>query len=154
MIQFKLPPIRIALFVVTLLILIQTAGATVAFTLSPSSVSNTYTGTIQLRVTGLSTGETVVVQKYLDANNNGVVDSADYLAQQLQLRRACYGSQFEYSHGVVRLDHNHETECADSQRSRQSRVAVSIFARRSLQPKLHCSGLHQSGFLEFPVCHQ
>ena len=61
-----------------------TAGA-VTFSVSPSTVSNTYSGYIILQVTGLSTGDTVLVQKYLDANTNGVVDAADLLTQQFQL---------------------------------------------------------------------
>jgi hypothetical protein len=58
---------------------------TAAFTLSPSVVSNTYNGTITLQVTGLSPGESVVVQKFLDANSNGVVDAGDFLVQQFNL---------------------------------------------------------------------
>ena len=49
----------------------------VTFSVTPSAVSNTYNGTIMLQVTGLTNGETVVVQKFLDANTNGVVDASD-----------------------------------------------------------------------------
>jgi len=42
--------------------------AAVGLTLNPSSVSNTYSGTITLQVTGLAVGDTVVVQEFLDAN--------------------------------------------------------------------------------------
>ena len=53
---------------------------------TPSAVSNTYSGTITLQVTGLTNaGDTVVVQKYLDANSNGVVDAGDILWQQFNL---------------------------------------------------------------------
>ena len=58
---------------------------TAAFTLSPNVVSNTYNGTITLQVTGLAPGESVVVQKFLDANSNGVVDAGDFLVQQFNL---------------------------------------------------------------------
>jgi hypothetical protein len=65
--------------------LTQTVHAAVAFTITPSAISNTYSGPITLQITGLTAGETVVVQKYLDANTNGVVDAGDILWQQFNL---------------------------------------------------------------------
>src|SRR5947207_565662 len=59
--------------------------AAVALTINPSSVSNTYSGTITLQVSGITAGDTVVVQKFLDANSNGVIDGADSLVQQFNL---------------------------------------------------------------------
>ncbi|HEY5297758.1 MAG TPA: hypothetical protein VIK59_07520 [Verrucomicrobiae bacterium] len=59
--------------------------ATVAFSISPAAVSNTYNGPITLQVTGLTNAETVVVQKFLDANTNGVIDGGDLLWQQYNL---------------------------------------------------------------------
>jgi hypothetical protein len=55
------------------------------FTNSPSVVSNTYTGFITLMVSNIPTGDTVVVQKYLDADANGVIDPGDILVQQFTL---------------------------------------------------------------------
>lgn len=52
------------------------------FTVTPSAISNQYSGVITLQIGGLTNGETVVVQKYVDANSNGVVDSGDWLVQQ------------------------------------------------------------------------
>src|ERR1039458_7920065 len=54
---------------------LASTAAAVAFSVTPSAVSNTYNGTITLQVTGLTNGETVVVQKFLDANTDrkGVV---------------------------------------------------------------------------------
>ncbi len=57
----------------------------VTFTITPTAISNTYTGTITLQISGLTNTETVVVQKFLDANTNGVVDAGDILWQQFQL---------------------------------------------------------------------
>src|SRR5579862_4704946 len=65
--------------------LTQTVYATVAFTITPAAVSNTYNGHITLQVTGLTSGDTVVVQKFLDLNINGVVDATDWLVQQFNL---------------------------------------------------------------------
>jgi hypothetical protein len=79
---------KIVSFVFTLALLaglVQTARATVNFTITPSAVSNTYSGTITLQVTGLTNTETVVIQKFLDANTNGVIDAGDLLWQQFKL---------------------------------------------------------------------
>lgn len=67
------------------LLLCQNGWAAVGFSVTPSSVSNTYSGSITLLVTGLNAGDTVLVQKYLDANTNGVIDAGDLLLQQFHL---------------------------------------------------------------------
>jgi hypothetical protein len=67
------------------LFLCQTLSATVNFTVAPAAVSNTYGGYLTFQVTGLNTGETVVVQKFIDANTNGVVDPGELLVQQFRL---------------------------------------------------------------------
>lgn len=59
--------------------------AAVSVSLSPSVTSNTYSAPVTLQVKGLTNGETVVVQKFLDVNTNGVVDKADPLWQQFNL---------------------------------------------------------------------
>lgn len=61
------------------------AFSAVTFTDSPSVVSNTYSGSITLQISGLTSGDTVVVQKFLDVNSNGIVDSGDDLVQQFNL---------------------------------------------------------------------
>jgi len=66
-------------------ILSSTAQAAVTFTVMPSTVSNTYNGTITLFITNIPAGDTVVVQKFLDANSNGVVDGNEWLVQQFNL---------------------------------------------------------------------
>jgi hypothetical protein len=70
---------------VLLAVFTQTALAAVSFTVTPAAISNTYNGTITLNVTGLTNGDTVLVQKWLDANTNGVVDGGDLLFQQFPL---------------------------------------------------------------------
>jgi len=59
--------------------------AAVSFSVSPSATSNTYFGPLTLQINGLTNTETVVVQKFLDANSNGVVDAGDWLFQQFSL---------------------------------------------------------------------
>ncbi len=48
-------------------------------------MSNTYPGQITLQVSGLTAGGTVVVQKFLDLNTNGVIDASDWLVQQFNM---------------------------------------------------------------------
>ncbi|MGH8023644.1 MAG: carboxypeptidase-like regulatory domain-containing protein [Limisphaerales bacterium] len=58
----------------------------VTLTESPSVVSNTYNGLVTLQISGLTNGVTnVLVQKFLDVNTNGVIDSGDLLVQQFRL---------------------------------------------------------------------
>jgi len=64
---------------------ITAENPSVNFTITPSAISNTYDGPITFQITGLTNGATVVVQKYIDINSNGVVDAADWLFQQFQL---------------------------------------------------------------------
>jgi hypothetical protein len=51
--------------------------AQVALTVSPSGVSNTYSGVISLSVTGLTNGEKVSIQRWIDLNGNGVIDASE-----------------------------------------------------------------------------
>jgi hypothetical protein len=46
-------------------------------TVSPSSTSNNYTGVITLQITGLTNGEQVTIQKWLDLNGNGAIDPGE-----------------------------------------------------------------------------
>jgi hypothetical protein len=61
------------------------ANAAVGFNVTPAAVSNTYNGQITLTVTGLTTGSTVVIQKFLDLNTNGVINTSDWLVQQFRI---------------------------------------------------------------------
>src|SRR5262245_17176521 len=61
------------------------ASAAVGFSISPSTVSNLYSGYITVQVTNLTAGDTVLLQTWLDANTNGVIDAGDTLSQQSQL---------------------------------------------------------------------
>lgn len=52
---------------------------TATLTVTPSVTSNTYNGMITLNITGLTNGQQVKVQTYLDINSNGVVEANDPL---------------------------------------------------------------------------
>ena len=52
---------------------------------TPSAISNQYAGMITLAITGLTNGESVTMDKFLDANTNAVIDGGDLLMQRFQL---------------------------------------------------------------------
>ena len=52
-------------------------GSAATLTVTPSAISNTYTGVITLDITGLTNGETVGVQTWLDLNANGSIDPGE-----------------------------------------------------------------------------
>src|SRR6266403_726641 len=52
---------------------------------TPSVTSNTYTGLITLAITGLTNGEKVVIQKYLDLNANGSIDAGEPLIDAFKI---------------------------------------------------------------------
>jgi hypothetical protein len=54
-------------------------------TVTPSVISNTYPGFLTLTITGLTNGEKVTVQKWLDQNGNGIVDGSEPLVDQFPL---------------------------------------------------------------------
>ena len=59
--------------------------AAVSLTVTPSAVGNSYSGSITLNITGLTNGESVKVQTYLDLNSNGVVDAGEPLIDVFNL---------------------------------------------------------------------
>lgn len=58
-------------------------AATLAVT--PSAISHQYAGMITLAITGLTNGETVTIDKFLDANTDGVINGDDLLMQRFRL---------------------------------------------------------------------
>jgi hypothetical protein len=65
-------------------LLSQTLSAA-TFTVTPAAVSNSYNGTITLTITNFNNGDSILVQKYIDVNTNGVIDDSDCLVQQYKL---------------------------------------------------------------------
>src|SRR5260370_30855622 len=53
---------------------------------TPSVTSNTYAGVITLAIGGLTNGERVVIQKYLDLNANGTIDPGEPLMDAFRIR--------------------------------------------------------------------
>jgi hypothetical protein len=70
---------------VGLLLAASCSWAAPSFTITPAGVSTGYKGFVTLQISGLTNGETVKVAKFLDANNNGVVDGPDAFVQGFKL---------------------------------------------------------------------
>ncbi len=51
----------------------------------PPALTNDFIGNVNLDITGLAVGKTVRVEKFLDANGNGVIDAGDMLVQSFTL---------------------------------------------------------------------
>ena len=61
-----------------LLFVINTVGfAQPALSVSPAVISNTYPGVITLNITGLTNGEKITIQRWLDGNANGLIDTGE-----------------------------------------------------------------------------
>src|SRR5271165_1216423 len=52
-------------------------GLAATLTVTPSVTSNTYSGVITLNITGVTNGEKVTVETYLDLNANGSIDPGE-----------------------------------------------------------------------------
>jgi len=50
-------------------------------TITPPAVTNDFVGTVSLHITGLTSGETIRVEKFFDANGNGIIDSGEILVE-------------------------------------------------------------------------
>jgi len=61
--------------------LASTTQGVVDATLTPSTTSSTSTTPVVLHVTGLSNGDSVTVERYVDADESGTVDAGEFLAE-------------------------------------------------------------------------
>jgi len=62
-----------------------TKASAATLSVSPAVTSNTYAGVITLSITGLTNGEQVEIQKYLDLNSNGIVDLGEPLTDAFRI---------------------------------------------------------------------
>src|SRR2546430_655279 len=67
------------------LVLSPFARAAVGLAVGPSSISNTYSGAVTLQISGLTNGETVLIERFLDANGNGTNDVGELLVQSFKV---------------------------------------------------------------------
>src|SRR2546422_551410 len=68
--------LRFVFVILCALALIPSAQAAVGLSVSPANITNDYVGKVTLTMTGLSAGQTVLVERFSDVNGNGVVDAA------------------------------------------------------------------------------
>src|SRR3954447_8785463 len=60
--------------------LLSPQGRSANVSITPPSITNDFHGTIVLSITGLTPGQTVAVEEYMDVNGNGIIDSGqEYL---------------------------------------------------------------------------
>ena len=72
-------------WIVVTLSALEVSAETATLSVSPPAVSNTYPGVITLQIGGLTNGEPVTVQTYLDLNQNGVVDAGEPLLDTFKI---------------------------------------------------------------------
>jgi hypothetical protein len=70
---------------VCVLFLSSMAARSQSITVAPLAVSNTYGGVITLNITGLTNGEQVTVQHFLDLNGNGALDAGEPLIDAFKI---------------------------------------------------------------------
>jgi hypothetical protein len=64
---------------------LATPGLAATLSVTPSACSNLYAGDLTFQITGLTNGETVLIQRYLDLNTNGIIDGNDTMVQSFLL---------------------------------------------------------------------
>ncbi|MBI3882296.1 MAG: carboxypeptidase regulatory-like domain-containing protein [Verrucomicrobia bacterium] len=82
------------------LLLAFRVGAAATFTVTPSIVSNDYTGLITFQMNGLTNTERVLVEQFFDFNSNNVVDAGDLRVRAFRPRD---GSAFAFG-GVTNIN--------------------------------------------------
>ncbi len=83
--MIKLPVVVAIRFFVFCACCSSVALAAVSLTVTPASVSNTFSGNIVISISGLTNRESVILERYLDLNNNGVVDTNEPMTQHVLL---------------------------------------------------------------------
>jgi len=63
-----------------------TSANAAIFSVLPSTISNTYSGVLTLQITGLTNGEQVQIQRFLDLNSNGVVEANEPLIDAFRIK--------------------------------------------------------------------
>ena len=71
------PPV--ALWISVTIWLFANTAAAATLTLAPTAISNTACGTLTLQIGGLTNGETVIIDHFVDLNTNGIIDTNDWL---------------------------------------------------------------------------
>jgi hypothetical protein len=76
---------RIILVLSGMLVSLSIPVGAATFVISPSTVPNLSLGAISLQIGGLTNGESVLIERFLDSNGNGVIDAGEPLVQSFTL---------------------------------------------------------------------
>ena len=60
-------------------------GAAATLSVTPNALTNSYAGLLTLQIGGLTNGETVLVERFLDPNSNGTIEASEPLVQSFKL---------------------------------------------------------------------
>lgn len=110
--------------------------AAIAVTLSPSAISNTYAGVVTLQISGLTNGEIVVVQKFMDANGSTTVDTGDTLVQQFNLTDGKATTFLDGATTVTNLNVPGDTDAFGGQITASLNISQSGFEQTIAAPYL------------------
>src|SRR5712691_7509662 len=61
---------------------LSASGQTPSISVSPSTITNDFTGKIVLSISNLNAGQTVIIEKFADVNGNGVIEPGQELMMQ------------------------------------------------------------------------
>src|SRR5437667_7061842 len=81
----------------------------VTFNISPASVSNAFTGTIELKIIGVSPGASVRIEKYLDENANGQIEAQEPLLESFVVTDGLVPTIGGITNLAVHADHDGST---------------------------------------------
>src|SRR5947209_10428978 len=87
---------------------IARAGAA-TLTVTPAITSNTYNGVITINIGGLTNGEKVLVEKYIDLNGNGAIDAGEPLVDMFEIADGGAMVIGGITNVTVPFDHNSAT---------------------------------------------
>ena len=85
--MFLKPALKLIFLVsMSCFLLLGTAFADPTVQLNPATITSTQQTNVQLSISGLSQGQTVFVEQFVDVNQNGYVDIADALVRSFEMR--------------------------------------------------------------------
>jgi Carboxypeptidase regulatory-like domain len=98
------------LLLVVLVVLSASLDAmAVTFNISPASVPNSFTGTVELKIIGVSPGGTVRIEKYLDENADGQIEAQEPLLESFLVTDGLVPIIGGITNVVVHADHDGST---------------------------------------------
>jgi len=85
MMKPTLTPGRLFALMLGLLASITSVSQAATLSVTPATLSNLYSGSLSIQIGGLTNGETILVERFLDVNGNGTIDAGEPLVQSFVL---------------------------------------------------------------------